>query len=104
MELPAGVRMNFITHWYTALPQTLTWAAPGDAEDIFQFDTAGDGQTTLAPAPGSKIGLFGRGIKAGDLSTFLLQYSDKFGNQLTPARHSLVTAGLLTQTHLQHRW
>jgi hypothetical protein len=101
MELPAGVRMNFITHWYTALPQTLTWAAPGDAEDIFQFDTAGDGQTTLAPVPGSNIGSFGRGIKAGNLNTFLQQYSDKFGNQLTPAGQALVSAGLFTQTQLQ---
>ena len=101
MELPAGVRMNFITHWYTALPQTLTWAAPGNAEDIFQFDTAGDGQTTLAPVPGSNIGSFGRDIKAGNLNTFLQQYSDKFGNQLTPAGQALVSAGLFTQTQLQ---
>src|SRR5262249_38061728 len=64
MELPAGVRVNMITHWYSALPQTITFAAPGDAEDIFQFDTAGDGQTIFAPVPGSNIGSFGRDIKA----------------------------------------
>ena len=101
MELPAGVRVNLITHWYTALPQTITWAPPGDAEDIFQFDTAGDGQTTLAPVPGSNIGSFGRDIKAGDLNSFLTQYSNNFGNQLTPAGQALVNAGLFTQTQLQ---
>src|SRR5215470_5061860 len=101
MELPAGVRINMITHWYTALPQTITFAAPGDAEDIFQFDTVGDGQTTLAPVPGSNIGSFGRDIKAGDLNTFLQHYSDTFGNQITPAGQALVTAGLFTQSQLE---
>jgi hypothetical protein len=101
MELPAGVRINMITHWYTALPQTITFAAPGDAEDIFQFDTVGDGQTTLAPVPGSNIGSFGRDIKASGLNSFLNQYSNKSGNQLTPAGQALVSAGLFTQTQLQ---
>jgi hypothetical protein len=101
MELPAGVRVNMITHWYSALPQTITFAAPGAAEDIFQFDTVGDGQTTLAPVPGSNIGSFGRDIKAGDLNSFLQKYSDTFGNQLTPAGQTLVSAGFFTQTQLQ---
>jgi len=100
MDLPAGVRANFITHWYSALPQTITYAAPGNGEDIFQFDTLGDGQTTLAPVPGSNIGSFGRDIKASDLNQFLQTLSDKFGNQLTPAGQALVTAGLFTQDQL----
>lgn len=100
MDLPAGVRANFITHWYSALPQTITYAAAGNAEDIFQFDTLGDGQTTLAPVPGSNIGSFGRDIKAGDLNRFLQTLSDKFGNQLTPAGQALVTAGLFTPDQL----
>src|SRR5207237_4662208 len=98
---PAGVRVNLISHWYTALPQTMTWAPPGNAEDIFQFDTVGDGQTTLAPVPGSNIGSFGRNIKAGDLNTFLQNYSNTSGNQLTPAGQALVSAGLFTQAQLQ---
>lgn len=101
MELPAGVRLNVISHWYTALPQTITFAPPGDAEDIFQFDTAGDGQTTLAPVPGSDIGSFGRDIKAGDLNKFLQSYSNSFGNRITPAGQALVSAGLFTQTQLE---
>jgi len=101
MELPAGVRLNVISHWYTALPQTITFAAPGDAEDIFQFDTAGDGQTIFAPVPGSNIGSFGRDIKAGDLNNFLQSYSNSFGNRTTPAGQALVSAGLFTQTQLE---
>jgi hypothetical protein len=100
MELPGGVRANFISHWYSALPQTITYAAPGNAEDIFQFDTLGDGQTTLAPVPGSNIGSFGREIKAGDLNKFLQGLSDNFGNKLTPAGQALVSHGLFTQDQL----
>jgi len=100
MEFPAGIRANFITHWYTALPQNIQYAAPGNGEDIFQFDTVGDGQTTLAPVPGSNIGSFGRDAKAGDLNAFLQKLSDQFGNQLTPAGQSLVTTGLFTKDQL----
>jgi hypothetical protein len=100
MDLPGGVRANFITHWYTALPQTITYAAPGNGQDIFQFDTVGDGQTTLAPVPGSDIGSFGRDIKAGDLNNFLQKLSSQFGNKLTPAAQALVSAGLFTQDQL----
>jgi len=101
MELPAGIHANFITHWYTALPQTLTFFAPGNPEDIFQYDTNGDGQTGVAPIPGSNVGSFGRDIKAGDLQKFLENYSSKFGNQLTPAGQALVTAGLFTSDQLK---
>src|SRR6266404_8122155 len=100
MELPAGIRANFITHFYTALPQTLTFFAPGNLEDIFQYDTSGDGQTGVAPVPGSKVGSFGRDIGPGGLNSFLQTYSDKFGNQLTPAGQALVTAGLFTSDQL----
>lgn len=101
MEVPAGVRVNFISHFYTALPQTLTFFAPGNLEDIFQYDTVGDGQTGFAPVPGSKIGSFGRDISAGDINQFLQDYSSKFGNQLTPAGQALVTAGLFTADQLK---
>jgi hypothetical protein len=100
MDLPAGIRANFITHYYTALPQTLTFFAPGNLEDIFQYDTVGDGQT-VAPVPGSNFGSFGRDINAGNLNSFLQKYSDKFGNQLTPAGQALVTAGLFTADQLK---
>lgn len=100
MDLPAGIRANFITHFYTALPQTITFAAPGNLEDIFQYDTLGDGQTGIAPVPGSKVGAFGRDVSAGDINKFLQDYSSKFGNQLTPAGQALVSAGLFTADQL----
>jgi hypothetical protein len=101
MQLPAGIMANFITHYYTALPQTLTFNAAGNVEDIFQYDTTGDGQTGIAPVPGSNVGSFGRGISPGDLNNFLASYSSKYGNQLTPAGQALVTAGLFSATQLQ---
>jgi len=101
MELPAGVRLNFIAHFYTALPQTLLFSAAGNAEDIFQYDTTGDGQVGIAPVPGSNVGSFGRDIKAGDLNNFLQSYSTKYGNQLTPAGQALVSNGLFSATQLQ---
>jgi hypothetical protein len=100
MEFPAGIRANFITHYYTALPQTLTFFAPGNLEDIFQYDTNGDGQTA-APIPGSNVGSFGRGINAGNLQSFLATYSSKYGNQLTPAGQTLVSNGLFTADQLK---
>jgi len=74
----------------------LTFFAPGNLEDIFQYDTNGDGQTGVAPIPGSNFGSFGRDINAGNLNSFLQKYSNKFGNQLTPAGQALVSAGLFT--------
>jgi hypothetical protein len=101
MDLPAGIRANFITHYYTALPQSIFFNTTGGAADLLQLDTVGDGQTGIAPIPGSNVGTFGRDVSPGDLNKFLQQYSDKFGNQLTPAGQALVTAGLFTPTQLQ---
>jgi Carboxypeptidase regulatory-like domain len=101
MELPKGFRMDFITHWATALPQTLTFNAAGNPEDIFQIDTTGDGQTGVAPIPGTNVGSFGRSIKADGLNNALTKYSSAFGNQLTPAGNALVAAGLFSSAQLQ---
>jgi hypothetical protein len=100
MDLPKGFRLDFITHWYTALPQTITFATNSVAEDILQTDTNGDGQPGVAPIPGTQVGSFGRGIKADDLNHALTKYSNAFGNQLTPAGQALVAAGLFTQQQL----
>ncbi len=100
MDLPKGFRLDFITHWYTALPQTLTFATNVVPEDILQTDTNGDGQPGVAPIPGTQVGSFGRGIKANDINNALTKYSNTFGNQLTPAGQALVAAGLFTQDQL----
>ena len=92
MELPLGFRMDIISHWYTALPQTLTFNAPGNPEDIFQIDTVGDGQTGVAPIPGTNVGFSGCSIKASDINNALNKYSNTYGNQLTPAGQALVSA------------
>jgi hypothetical protein len=101
MDLPAGIRANFITHWYSALPQNIVFSAPGNPEDLLQLDTLGDGQQGVAPIPGTNIGAFGRDVGAGGLNNLLSSYSSKFGNQLTPAGQALVSAGLFTQAQLQ---
>jgi hypothetical protein len=102
MDLPKGFRMDFITHWYTALPQTITFANNFQEADIFQFDTVGDGQAGIAPVPGSQVGSFGRGIKGGGgLNNFLQIYSNSNGNQITPAGAALVQAGLMSTAQLQ---
>jgi Carboxypeptidase regulatory-like domain len=100
-ELPFGIKINFITHWDSALPQNIFFNAPGNAEDLFQYDTTGDGLTNSVPVPGSKLGAFGRSVKVGDLQKFLEQYSSKYGNQITPAGQALVNAGLFTTQQLQ---
>jgi hypothetical protein len=100
MQLPLGTRVNFISHWYTALPQSIYFSDPGNPEDLFQYDLTGDGTTLNKPVPGSNLGSFGRDIKAGDLNKFLAKYDSKFGNQITPAGQALVSAGLFTQQQL----
>ena len=105
MQFAHGIRADFITHWYTALPQSLFFNAPGNAEDIFQFDTQGDGQdpspTTGAPIPGTNVGSFGRSIKASGLNGFLQNYSATNGNQITPAGAALAAVGLMTTDQLK---
>ena len=101
MDLPFRMRVNMITHWYSALPQDILYSSPGNPEDVFQFDYLGDGQaTTSQPVPGSNIGSFGRDVKASDLNKFLQTLSSQFGNKLTPAGQALVSAGFFTQAQL----
>jgi len=101
MDMPFGVRVNMITHWYSALPQDIYYNSLGNPEDVFQFDYLGDGQATVnQPVPGSNVGSFGRDIKAADLNKFLQTLSSQFGNKLTPAGQTLVAAGLFTQAQL----
>ncbi len=101
MQFAHGLQWDFITHWYTALPQSLFFNPTGNAEDILQFDTEGDGQVGIAPIPGSNVGAFGRQVKASSLNGFLNQYSSTSGNQITPAGAALAAAGLMTSDQLK---
>lgn len=101
LDLSHNFRANIITHWYTGLPQSIFFNTSGNPEDLLQLDTVGDGQTGVAPIPGSNVGSFGRSIKADELNSFLQQYSNTYGNQLTPAGLALVSAGLFTEQQLQ---
>jgi hypothetical protein len=104
MSLPLGFKADMITHWYTALPQDMIFSAPGNPEDIFQYDLYGTGQTPSdaapIPIPGSKLGAFGRSVKAGSVDNFLNNYSTNFGNQITPEGQALVNQGLMTTNQL----
>jgi len=101
MQFAHGLQADFITHWYTALPQSLFFSPTGNGEDILQFDTNGDGQVGLSPIPGSNVGSFGRKIKASGLNGFLNTYSASGGNQITPAGEALAAAGLMTVNQLK---
>ncbi len=104
MDLPFGFKTDMITHWYSALPQNIVAFAPGNAEDIFQYDFDGTGETPSGtvpiPLPDGHVGQFGRSVKASDLANYLNNYSTNFGNQLTPAGDALVNAGLMTPDQL----
>jgi len=105
MTLPWGFKTDFITHWYTALPQNMIFSAPGNNEDIFQYDLYGTGQVPSdaapIPIPGSKLGAFDRSVKAGGVDNFLNNYSTNFGNQITAEGQALVSNGLITTDQLQ---
>src|SRR5262249_48718464 len=38
MDLPLWTKLNFITHWYTALPQNIFFTTANQASDLFQYD------------------------------------------------------------------
>lgn len=105
LDLPFGFKTDLITHWYSALPQDMNFAVPGNPEDIFQYDFTGSGEVpseaTPIPIPGSKLGAFGRSVKAGDLANFLNNYSTNYGNQITPEGQALVNNGLITTDQLK---
>ena len=99
VDFPLATRVSFITHWYTALPVTMTLPATNDPGEIFRTDVTGDG-TTSDVLPGTNIGAFGREVKLGDLNNVLTSYSNTAGGKLTPAAQALVSAGLFTPAQL----
>ncbi|MFY9531440.1 MAG: carboxypeptidase regulatory-like domain-containing protein [Candidatus Acidiferrales bacterium] len=103
MDLPLGLRFSTVTHWATALPQTLTLPSGS----IFTNDIIGDGSfggntngKPGDPLPGTNLGSFGRSIKVGDLNNVINNFNTNFAGKLTPAGQALVSAGLFTQAQL----
>jgi hypothetical protein len=98
-DLPASLRLSFITHYDTALPGTLGLPTTGLPGEIFRTDVTGDG-TWGDILPGTNTGSFGRSVKVGDLNNVINAYNSKYAGTLTPAGQALVQAGLFTSAQL----
>jgi Carboxypeptidase regulatory-like domain len=101
-DLPYWFRVGFISHFWSALPDTLfpIGSAGTGAGSIFQTDYDGDG-TSLDPLPGTHNGSFGRGISAGQLAGVVNSFNATEAGHLTPAGQVLVSNGIFSATNLQ---
>jgi hypothetical protein len=93
------LRLGLITHVYSPLSQSMTILDQGRIGEIFHTDFTGDG-TTGDILPGTRVGSFGRDIKAGDLTGFTEKFNNTVAGTLTPAGQALVNAGLFIQSQL----
>jgi hypothetical protein len=99
-DLPSSFRVSFISHFYTALPATLTVPNSNQgAGEIFRTDFTGDG-TAEDLLPGTRTGSFGRDIKVGELNNAIKDYDNAIAGQPTPAGHALIDASLFTKGQL----
>jgi len=99
IDFPKSVRVAFIAHVKSPLPQSLTVGDQGRAGEIFSTDFTGDG-TTGDLLPGTKTGEFGRSIKSGDLTAVINKYNSTVAGTLLPAGQALVDASLFTRDQL----
>jgi hypothetical protein len=99
MDLPWATRLGLTAHYGSAVPITLTLPQAGTPGEIFRTDVTGDG-TIGDPVPGSNVGSYGRGIKAGNINNFIANYNNTAAGQLTPAGQALVSASLFSATQL----
>jgi hypothetical protein len=106
-DLPWYIRFGVVGHVYSPLPISLTLPGGGTG-GIFTSDVTGDGSgdgSGIYPlgdlVPGTKIGAYGRGIKPGDLASFISNFNATQAGNLTPAGQVLVNNGVLTQAELQ---
>lgn len=99
-EVPFGLRLSTIAHFYSPLAAQLAVPVAGLPGEIFRTDFTGDG-TTGDLLPGTHAGSFGRGINAGNLNTTLTNYNNTTANNPTPAGQVLIQNGLFTASQLQ---
>jgi hypothetical protein len=103
-DLPARFRLGFISHFWSALPNSLQVptaaggvnASPGE---VFLSDFTGDG-TVGDLLPGTKVGAFGRDVSVSQLNSLISAFNTAAPNMLTPAGQTLVSAGLFTKAQL----
>jgi hypothetical protein len=103
-ELPWSFRFGAVMHLDSPLPANLTLPGGG----IFQSDVTGDGSgdgSGVYPTgdllPGTKLGAFGRSVKAGDINALINQFNSTMAGQPTPAGQALISSGLFTLAQLQ---
>jgi len=99
-DLPAGLQLGLMSHFYSPLSNTLT--VPNTANgpgEIFRTDFSGDG-TTQDPIPGTTVGEFDRGIDASNINKTINQYNSTVAGQPTPAGNVLIQQGLMTANQL----
>lgn len=106
-DFPWNIQISTVGHVYSPLPVSLVLPGGGTG-GIFTSDATGDGSgdgSGVYPLgdllPGTKIGAFGRKVKAGDLNNLISQYNATFANQATPAGQVLMQNGLFSLAQLQ---
>ena len=99
IDVSKGLRVAVIAHVKSPLSQTMNVPDQGRAGEIFYTDFTGDG-TTGDILPGTRVGSFGRDIKASSLSSFLNKYNGTVAGMILPAGQALIDAGLFTKDQL----
>jgi hypothetical protein len=99
-DLPAGFQLSTIFHFWSPLSTALLVPATTNGYgEIFRTDFTGDG-TTQDPIPGTSIGSFMRGVKAGNLNQKIDAFNSTYGGQPTPAGQVLIQQKLFTASQL----
>jgi hypothetical protein len=102
-SLPLFLRVSFIGHFYSPLPQTIELPELTSGGEIFATDWLGAGLGSNAeplPVPGTKIGQFMRGTDAGNLQNVINTYNSSFAGTLTPAGEAVVNSGVMTSADM----
>jgi Carboxypeptidase regulatory-like domain len=116
-DLPVGLRLGIISHFYSPLSTTPTVPLEDTVSGIFTNDYNGDG-TDGDPLPKSlsggcgtvggscdyktyNVGAFGRTLKAGGLANAVNNYNTAIAGNPTPAGQVLINNSLFSLAQLQ---